>query len=151
MLMESGMPGEPSSHAWRLVRAVVVQNEMHVKSGWNLGVDRVEKLQELLTAMPPVQLADDPTGRHVERREQRCRAVAHVIVRAPFRLARAQRQNRRRAVQRLNLSLFIDRQEQRAIGRAQVQPDDVAHLVNEQRILRQLEGVHAMRLQGKGL
>ncbi len=77
--------------------------------------------------------------------------MAHVIMRAPFRLARAQRQHQRGAVQRLNLTFFIDRQEQRAIRRVQIQPNDVTHFVDKQRILRQLEGVHAMRLQGKGL
>ena len=77
---------------------------MNVEAGRHLGVDRVETLQELLTAMAPMQFADDPTGRHIERREQRGRPVAYVIMRAPLRLARPQPQDRRRAVQRLNLA-----------------------------------------------
>jgi AraC-like DNA-binding protein/CheY-like chemotaxis protein len=149
--MKPRMASKPSAHPRRLVRPVVVENQMNVEVRRRVRVDRVQKLQELLTAMPPVQFANHPAGGHIERGEQRGRPVTHVIMRAPFRLARAQRQNRRGAVERLNLAFFIDRQEQGAIRRAEVQPDDVAHLVDEQRILRQLKRVDAVRLQGKRL
>ncbi len=43
-------------------------------------------------------------------------------MRAPLGLARAQRQQRRGAIERLNLALFIDRQEQRAVGRVRYSP-----------------------------
>src|SRR5262245_48222095 len=72
-------------------------------------------------------------------------------MRAPFRPARAQRQNGRGSVQRRNLACLIYRQEQRALGRVHVRSDDVAHLVDEQRILRQLERVEAMPLQRERL
>jgi hypothetical protein len=50
--------------------------------------------------MPPVQFADDPAGRDIERRTQRRGPVPHVIMRVSFGLSRAQRQNRRGAVYR---------------------------------------------------
>lgn len=77
---------------------------------------------------------DAAAGRHVQRREQRRGPVPHVIMGLPLRLARPQRQNRRGAVERLNLALFIDRQEERAIGRHEIQPNDVAQFVDERRI-----------------
>ncbi len=121
MQVKPGMACELSPHPRRLVRAVVVENQVNVEVRRDLRVDRIEKLQELLTAMPPVQLADNPARRDIERGEQRGRVVPHVIMRAPFRLARAQRQNRRGAVQGLDLAFFIDRQGQRAIRRVHQQ------------------------------
>src|SRR5262245_36860114 len=59
MHMKPRMASKPSAHPRRLVRAVVVKNQMNVEVRWNLRVDRVEKLQEFVTAMPPVQFADD--------------------------------------------------------------------------------------------
>src|SRR5712664_4356742 len=46
MQMIARMLGEPALHGRRLVRAVVVQDEMHVKIGRDFGVDRVEELAE---------------------------------------------------------------------------------------------------------
>jgi hypothetical protein len=68
-------------------------------------------------------------------------------VRAPLDLAWAHRHQGLRSVNRLNLALFIDAQNQRALGRRQVQPDDVAHLLDEQRIGEELEGFAAMGLE----
>jgi hypothetical protein len=56
-----------------------------------------------------------------------------------------------RSVQRLNLALFVDAQNQRALGRRQVQPDDVAHLLDKKRIGGKLEGLGAMRLEVESL
>ena len=50
MHMKPRMAGQPSAHARRLVGAVVVENQMNVEVRRDLRVDRVEKLQELLTA-----------------------------------------------------------------------------------------------------
>ena len=79
---------------------------------------------------------------------QQC--VPPVVVWAALRIPDAQRQDRRGAVQRLDRTLFIDAEHQRAIRRIEVEPDDFAHLVNEQRILREFEGLDPMRLQPRG-
>ena len=76
--------------------------------------------------------------------------MALVVVGAPLDLARAHRQQRLRAVQRLDLRLLVHAQHQRALGRAHVEADDVAHLLDEQRVVRQLEGLAAVRLQPEG-
>jgi len=49
------------------------------------------------------------------------------------------------ALQRLDLALLIDAQHQRMIGRIQVQTRDVAHLLEEGRVVGQLEAARAVR------
>ena len=44
---------------------------------------------------------------------------------------------------RLHLTLFVEAEHQRVIGRIEIQPDDVAHLLDKLRIRRELERVHA--------
>jgi hypothetical protein len=56
-----------------------------------------------------------------------------------------------RSVERLDLALLVDAQHEGAVGRRHVEPDDVAHLVHEQRIARQLEALDAVRLQAESL
>src|SRR5215216_126474 len=66
-------------------------------------------------------------------------------------LSRPHRQNRLRAIQRLDLRFFIHTQHQRFIERIRIQPHNVAHLVEEQRMLGKLEGLTAMRRQSESL
>ena len=65
--------------------------------------------------------------------------------------ARAHRQERPRAVQRLHLALLVHRQHDGAIRGTEIQPDNVAHFLHELRVGRQLERVEAMRLQAERL
>ena len=142
--------GEPVADQLGLVGAVVVHDEMNVEIGRHVALDLVEELAELARAMAREALADDLAGRHVERGEQRGRAVALVVVGAPLGLAGPHRQQRLGAVQRLDLALLVDAQHHGAVGRVEIEPDDVAHLLDEQRIGRELEGLAAVRLQPEG-
>jgi len=54
----------------------------------------------------------------------------------PGRHARHQWQHRCRAVERLDLGLLVDAEHDRSLGRIEIEPDDVAHLVDELRIRR---------------
>ena len=72
-----------------------------------------------------------------------------IIVGPPLGLAGSQRQQRLRAIERLDLTLLIDAQHDGAVGRVQIETDDVAHLLDKGRVARQLEGFAAMRLQTK--
>ncbi len=56
-----------------------------------------------------------------------------------------------RPIQRLNLRLLVHAEHQGMVRRIDVQPDDIAHLLDQLRVWRQLEGLAAMRLQPKGL
>ena len=51
---------EPGSDRRGLVRPVVVHHEVDVQLGRDAGLDGSQEPQELCTAMPAVQLADDP-------------------------------------------------------------------------------------------
>ena len=94
--------------------------------------------------------ADDRAGGGVESREQAEGSVTGVVMRAPLDLAWAHGQQRLRSIERLNLALFVDAQDNGAFGRRKVKADDVAHFFDEQGIGRQLEGLGAMRLKAEG-
>jgi hypothetical protein len=100
--------------------------------------------------MTPMQLADHAPGGDIECREQARRAMALIVMRAPLGQARSKRQDRLGAIQGLNLALFIHTQHHRPGQRIQMQADDAAHLVDKQRIARELEGLGTMRLQPEG-
>ena len=91
--------------------------------------------------------ADHRAIEHVERCEQRGRAVALVVVRHGAGAALLHRQARLAAVECLDLALLVDRQHQGLVGRVEVKADDIHHLGGEVRIAGQLEAFDQMRLQ----
>src|SRR6516164_8278116 len=142
--------GEPRFDGWRFVGGIIVEHQMDVEIGWHGLLDLRQEFAEFDRPVVLVAAADDPTGGDVQGGEQRGCAVALVVMAASLDLPRAHRQQRLSAVERLDLRLFIDAQHQGAVGRVEVEPDDVAHLVDKQRVSRQLEGFYAVRLQSKG-
>ena len=133
----------------RLVRGVVVHDQMDDQVLGDSGLDRVEELAELGGPVPAMTLPDDFAGLHVERREERGRPVAHVVVGPPLDLPRSHGQQGLAPIQRLDLRLLVHTQHQRAIRRVQIEPDDVPDFVDEERVAGQLERVGAMGLQAK--
>ena len=77
--------------------------------------------------------------------------MALVVVRAPLGLAGPQGQNRLGPIERLDLALLIGAQDQCAVGRVEVQADDVTDRLDQLRISRQLERLGPMWLQPEGL
>ena len=148
--VEPWMADEPSPYAGRFVGAVVIQDQVDVEVRGDARVDRLQELQELLTAMPAMTFTDDLARGDIERREQRRRAMAPIVVRPPFGRAERHRQDRCGAIQRLDLTLFVDAQHQRAVRRREIEAHDVPHFVDEQGITRELERLAAMRLQPEG-
>ena len=69
----------------------------------------------------------------------------------PLGESRGQGQDGLGAVEGLDLTLFIDTQHQGLVGRIQIQPDDVAHLVDELGVGGELEGLDPVRLQAEGV
>jgi hypothetical protein len=63
--------------------------------------------------------------------------------------ARHQRQDRRRPIGRLDPGLLVDAEDDRGLGRGQVEPDDVPDLVDELRVGGELEVLGAMGLNPK--
>jgi hypothetical protein len=79
----------------------------------------LECLQELLEldrAVTGAQTPDHPAGRQVQRRVQARAAGAPVVVAGALGRAREHRQDRRRAIQGLDLGLLIDAQHDSALG-----------------------------------
>ena len=77
-------------------------------------------------------LSNDFTRCCIERSEQGCGAMPDVIMRHPFEIAQPHRQHRLHALQRLTLALLVDAQHEGVGGRAQVQPDNIAYLLDEE-------------------
>ena len=59
---EALVPVEPGAHLRMLVRCVVVEDEMDDFSGRNLGVDGVQKTDELLMTVPPLRPMTVPSS-----------------------------------------------------------------------------------------
>src|SRR6267378_8707939 len=122
---------------------------MHIQMIRNIGFDVTQEGEELLMPMAALALREHAAVGDVERGEQGRSAVADVVVRDAFDVPQSQRQKRLRALERLYLALLINTQHQRMIRRIEVQADDVAHLLDEERVARELEALRAVRLQPK--
>ena len=130
-----------------LVRGVIVQDRVHHSAGGNLGVDGVEKADELLMPVALHVLADDRAVENIHGGEQRRRAVPDVVVGHRAGAALFQRQPGLGAVERLNLALLVDGKDDGVSGRIDIEPHHIAQLLDESRIVGQLELPHPVRLK----
>jgi|694.fasta_scaffold03986_8 hypothetical protein len=101
--------------------------------------------------MARLALGDHLPGGHVQRCEQGCGAVTDVVVGDALDVPQTHGQQRLRAVQGLDLRLLIDVQHHRLVGWFQVQTDDVADFLHEERIGRELEVLLPVGLHREGL
>jgi len=69
---------------------------------------------------------------------------------SPLGLTGTHRQERLRSIECLDLRLLVDGEHERLLRRVQIEPDPVPHLLDEQGIGRELEGLAAVGLQHKG-
>jgi hypothetical protein len=83
--------GEPVVDQLGLVCTLVVHDNMDVEIGKHVALDLIEELAELLSAVARHAFADNGTGLHVKRGEQRGCPVAGVVVSVPLDLARPHR------------------------------------------------------------
>src|SRR5258708_33514614 len=121
----------PALDGRRLGGGVVVEDQMQIEMCGRLAVDCFQKRQELVCPMACQTFADDGTGRHIERGEECCCAVALVIMGHRAGTALFQGQTRLRAVECLDLALLIDGKHQRLLRRIDVKADDVLDLRDE--------------------
>ena len=89
------------------------------------GLNLVEELAELDDAVAGITFANDLARRNVERREERGRAVARLVVAAPRGLTGGHGQHGLTAVERLDLGLLVHTQDNDTLGRG-----DVEHLAS---------------------
>jgi hypothetical protein len=124
----------------------VVEHEVQLAGG-ELAHDPAQEGEELLVAVARLAGGHDLAGGDLERGIEVGGAVSLVVVRAPLGQAGAQRQDRLRAVERLHLRLLVDAEDERALGRVEVEADDVDHLRDQLRVAAVLERARAVRLQ----
>src|SRR6202453_4047246 len=135
--------------------AIVVHDQVNAQTwifGKLLGQRRVNLLQEfdeLLLTVATVTLANDFASGHSQGCEERCRAMAFIIVGVSLSLSRPQRQQGLSAIQSLDLRFFIDAQDDGLIGRIQIQANPIANLFDKERIGGQLECIRAVWLEAK--
>src|ERR1019366_8509007 len=104
------MRGQPLADFGMLVGRVIVDDRMSCLASWNLGFDGIEKADELLMPMTLHVAPDHRAVKNVEGGEERRRSVPDVIMGHCALAALLQRQPRLRAVERLDLALFVNRQ-----------------------------------------
>src|SRR5271168_2203647 len=141
--------GEPRLDFGSFVGGIVIHDDMDIDPFWDLSIDLFEEVQELGRSVTLVAFADDEPRGDIEGGEQRGRTMPHVAVRATFGYARHHRQDRLLAIECLDLALLIDAEDEGSVGRGKVKADDIAYLVDEQRVVRQLERLATVRLQAE--
>src|SRR5438876_402316 len=104
------MAKEPSFHGRRLVRAVVVHDQVDLDPRLlgDIRIDLAQELEELLMSMATVTTPDHFASGHVQSREQRGGTVPDVVMSPSFGLRWLHRQQGLSAVQRLDLALLVD-------------------------------------------
>src|SRR5216684_1183071 len=144
------MPQEPRPNFLGLVGGIVVQHQMDGKIRRYGTIDLIQEFAELDGAMAWPALTDHRSRGNVQRSEETGGAMALVIMSSTLHLAGQHGKDWLATAQRLNLTLLIHAQHQRMMRRVQVQADDVAHLVDQQRIVGELKRLAAMRTQPEG-
>jgi hypothetical protein len=145
--VEPGMALQPSLDLGVFVRVVVVHDQMQIEIRRRLLIDQLEELDPFLMTMSRHARADQLALGQFQGGKQRRRAMTRVVVRHRAAPALFDRQARLGAVQRLNLTFFIAAQDQRMVGRIEVQPDDIHQFLGEGRIAAELEGSDLERFQ----
>ncbi len=106
--VEARAGGEPAPDLGVQVRGIVVNYQMDIECLGNGGLDVAQELQELLVTMPSLALGKDLARGDVQRCEQRGGPVPDIVVRDPLDIAQAEREDRLRAFEGLDLALLID-------------------------------------------
>lgn len=88
---------------------------------------------------------DDPPLGKFDGCKQSRRSVSFVVVCERLQSPRIHRETLLRAIKSLNLTFLIARQNEGALWRIEIQTNDVSQLVNELRVVGNLEGLGAVR------
>jgi hypothetical protein len=141
------MPLQPCLHALVFMRGVIVDNEVNIQFTGRLRVNRVEELDPLLMTMSLHAPRNDFAMSKFDGRKERCRPVAFVVVRKRSAASLVHRQTLLRAIKSLNRRLLVHADHERVVGRAKIEPDDIAYLRLEVRIIADLEGLDEVWLE----
>ena len=128
---EARVPVEPFAHLGMFVRGIIVEDHMHALAGGRGGIDGVQENDELLMPVAGHVSPDHRAIEDVERGEQRCGAVAFVIMghraKPPF----LERQTRLGPVKRLDLALSVEGRDDGMGGRIDIESDRVMEFIRE--------------------
>src|SRR5258706_6180861 len=149
MQMKSRALDQQGANSCGLVSSIIVEDKVNIKSVRHRLINLVEKFAKLNRTMAAMKLANDLARFCIERCKQRGGAIARVIMRSPLSLSRSHRKNGLRSVQRLDLCLLIHAQNQGLVRRVHVKPDDIANLVDKQRIFRKLKSLGSVGRETK--
>src|SRR5712691_3141597 len=141
------MSDQPLAHLRMPVGRVVVDDSVDFLSRWHLRFDGIEETNELLVPMAFHVTADDGAVEDIESGEECGRAMTFVVVGHRPGAARLHRQTRLGAIERLDLALLVDREDDGMGWRIDIEADDVAQLVDKLRIGGELELFHPVRLK----
>ena len=144
---EARVSVQPLPHFRMLVGGVVVEDNVHDLSGRHLRLDGVEEADKLLVTMALHAAANDLAFEDIESGEQRRCAMSFVVVGHRAGAALLHRQAGLRAVERLDLRLFVDREDDGMGGRIDIKADHVAQLVDELRVVGELELLNPVWLE----
>src|SRR4051794_8338147 len=99
---------QPVADQRRLVRGVVIPDQVGIEAVRDALLDLIEEFTELLRAMAAIALPNHMASCDVEGGKERSRTMTRVVMAAPGGLARPHGQHRLSAIQGLNLALLID-------------------------------------------
>ena len=103
---------QPAPDQGGLMRPVIIEDQVDREVARHVGLNGLKKLAKLNGPVPSMGLPDDGTGLRIQRRKQRGGAMTPVVMAAPLSLPRLQGQQRLAAIQRLDLRLLIDAQDE---------------------------------------
>ena len=138
---------KPGPDGGRVVRVVVIDDEMQLFVRGQLSMEPLQEPKKLLRPMARHTLGNDRSIEHVQRGEERGGSVPLVVVRHGPRPALFHRQARLRPVERLNLALLVDAEHQGVFGGIQIETHHIAHLLIKLRVSTELERADQMWFQ----
>src|SRR5215210_6531492 len=130
-----------------LVDLEVVEDCVHLLAGGDLVLEPVEEVDELDPAVAVVDLADHLAAVDEQGGEQRLDPVTAVLELAPRRLAGLRGQLLANRLLGLDRGLLVERDDERVLGRAQVQAADIGLLGVEVGVERGKPGAHLVGLE----
>ena len=129
------------------VGAIIVHDQMQIESGRSFAVDFLEEADKFLMPVARHTVADHLAVEHAEGREESGCAIAFVIVGLSSTAALLHRQTRLGPVQGLDLTLLVHAQNQGLVWRIQIQPHNIAKLLDKAFVAAELEGLDQMGLE----
>jgi hypothetical protein len=151
MDMKTGVQGQPAPHPSMFMCGVVVDDQVDVKLGRNVGLDVFQKVEIFLMPMTLFALGKDLARSDVQSREEGQGPVADIVVSDPLHVAQSHGQNRLSPVQDLNLAFLIDTENHGIFRGVQIEADDVSDFFDEKGVGGDLKVALPVRLQAEGL